>query len=175
MAERADQCALIASLSLDGFIVNECDHQGQSCLIIQHRKLYNHPPFGPTPRCVISVSNSDSEYRVHILMREVERGSLLDSPVETILAICKKYNVSSSTHKFCPGLPVSECEEYKAIIRFDLKRVCNSTEPFLRNDSTSGQMWFQLSKSSSNERKEADSVLCPKCVRLRCDLKYQAK
>jgi hypothetical protein len=42
MAEKANICALIMSQSL---VVNQYDHEGQSCLIIQHRKLYNHPPF----------------------------------------------------------------------------------------------------------------------------------
>ena len=93
-------------------------------------------------------------------MREVERGCLLDSPVNIILAVCKKYSNLSSTYKFCPGLEVSEYEEYKRIIHFDLKSVRKLTEPFLRIESISCQIWFELRKSSSIKKREAESVLC---------------
>ena len=37
------------------------------------------------------------------------------------------------------------------------------------------RLWFQLSKSSSSKHKEAETVKCPSCVRLKCDLEHQAR
>ena len=50
-----------------------------------------------------------------------------------------------------------------------------SEEPFFRIDSKKCLLWFQLSKTSSSERKAADSVQCPSCTRLKCGLEHQAR
>ena len=154
-------------------VVVSCTFEGEPCLIVSHKQLYHHPPLGMTSRCRISVTAV--EYLVHILLREVERGSMLNSPMETIQKMCSKYSSFSLMHKFCPGLDASMYEEYKEIIRFDCKGVRMMTTPFLRIDSTSCPMWFELGKCASRLKKEAEAVTCTQCVRLKCNLDRQVK
>ena len=92
-----------------------------------------------------------------------------------MLFVRNNYSNFSSTYKFCPGLEVSEYEEYKRNIHFDIKSVRKLTEPFLRIESISCQIWYELGKSSSIKKREAESVLCQHCVRLKCNLSHQAK
>lgn len=158
---------------LDGYVVVSCTFEGEPCLIVSHKQLYDHPPLGMTSRCRISVTAV--EYVVHILLREVERGSMLNSPMETIQKMCSKYSAFSLMHKFCPGLDTSKYEEYEEIIRFDCKGVRMMTTPFLRIDSTSCPMWFELGKCASRLKKEAEAVTCTQCVRLKCNLDRQVK
>ena len=65
-------------------------------LLISHEKLFNHPPFGMTSRCRISIT--EYEYVVHIMMREVKRRSLNLSDCNNLLS---KYATNSMA---CPGL-----------------------------------------------------------------------
>ena len=152
----------------------KCSFEGLPCILISHRQLNWHPPMGMTSRCRISVTTA-GEYVVHILMREIERGSLEPSPMDTIQSLCSKYSPFSLTHKFCPGIEPSKYEKYKEIIRFDPKSVRITKEPFSRVDSVSCMMWFELGKRRSNDQKQADAVICPRCVRLICDLERQVK
>ena len=48
-------------------------------------------------------------------MREIERG-YLDLKGDKILALCSKYSTKSYTHKFCPGIEVSEYETLFVLI-----------------------------------------------------------
>lgn len=124
---------------LDDFIVAKYVSDGSEHLVITHKKLHDHPPFGLTSRCRILVLGN--EYVVHVLMREIERG-YLDSNEDTVLNLCNKYSNKSPTHKLCPGLQLSEYETYKYVIRFDLKSVRHTSEPFIHIDSTSCLMWW---------------------------------
>ena len=151
------------------FIVAKYDSVYKEQLIITHRYLHNHPPFGLTSRCQILVS--EDEYIVHVLMREVERGHLKTS--EDILQLCSKYSTKSPTHKFCPGLDPNEYKKYRDVIRFDLKSVRSTSDPFIRIDSVSCLMWSELGKRAPRERREAKEILCRSCIRLRCDLQHQ--
>ena len=156
---RKEECFIVAWYN------SECEEH----LAITHKYLYNHPPFGLTSRCRILVSKD--RYIVHVLMREVERGHLRTS--EYIIHLCSKYNPKSPTHKFCPGLDPNEYEKYRETIRFDLKSVRRTLEPFIRIDSVSCLMWSELGKRAPRERREATEILCHSCTRLRCDLQHQ--
>ena len=154
---------------LGDFVVAKYVSDGREHLVITHKNLNNHLPFGLTSRCRILVS--DNEYVVHVLMREVESGYLDCS--EDIVNLCNKYSTRSATHKFCPGLEPSEYDKYKDVIRFDLKSVRCTSEPFIRIDSTSCLMWSELGKRAPRDRREATEVLCRPCIHLRCDLECQ--
>jgi hypothetical protein len=116
------------------------------------------------------------EFVVHVLLKEMERGTLeLSTCMERLLQLCNKYSSSSYAYKFCPGLNPAEYESQKEIIRFDLKKVRKTTEPFLRVDSVKCLLWHELGRKASTERREASEVLCPACVRLKSDITYQQK
>ena len=157
-------------VKVSGFVVTKCMFKDQPCLIISHQMLYNHPPFGITSRCRISVTAY--EYIVKVLMREVERGSLTESASEKMLYLCSKYSTDSRVYKFCPGLDPLEYEKSAEVIRFDAKSVHKMSEPFLHVESVRCLRWFELGKTSSLERRKASAVICPPCVRLRCDVDH---
>lgn len=158
---------------LEEFVVVKCAYDDELCLLISHRKLQNHPPFGMTSRCRISVTSR--EYIVHILRREVERGALTNHSISVISMLCKKYSTTSKIGKFCPGISSTEYECYKDTIRFDLKSVRITLEPFHRIDANKCLMWTELGRTASRERREATEVLCRYCVRLRCNLNHQVR
>ena len=155
------------AMKIDGFNVVKCLSEDEPCLTITHKILYYHPPFGMTSRCQISVRAD--EFTVHVLMREVD----FNDPV-AIRGICARYSLNSVSHKFCPGLNPSDYEQQRDIIRFDLKSVRQTQEPFSHVDSVKCNIWSELGKVSL-ERRKADTVLCRACVRLKCDLEHQVK
>ena len=162
------------SNSANGFVVAEYTYDGQQCLILTHQQLFNHPPFGPTSRVRILIRRN--EFVVHVLSREVQCGDLLpDCPDKQMLELCKRYSLNSPSFKFCPGIDVDEYEQIRAIIRFDLASVWKTTEPFCRIDSINCLLWFELGAKCTNERRLADTVVCPSCVRLKSDLQHQLK
>ena len=59
---------------------------------------------------------------------------------------------------FVQELIIAEYEELKSEIRFDLKSVRRSNEPFVRVDSVHCLLWFELGKTCSYERRLDDSV-----------------
>lgn len=160
------------SSKLKGFNISECIFDDQCCLVLTHKKLYNHPPVGPTSRVRILVKGE--EYVVHVLLREVERGGLDSScPENELLLLCKKYTSDSQTYKFCPGIDCAEYERMKEIICFDLKSAFVFRVPFIRVESVKCLLWFQLGVTCKPERRYADSVVCQSCVKLKCDLERQ--
>ena len=154
-----------------GYVATRCMFEEKLCLLISHENLYNHPPFGMMSRCRISVT--EFQYVVHVMMKEVERGSLEQFGTNKVLYLCNKYATNSQAYKFCPGIDAIEYERQREIIRFDLKSVRKMSEPFLRVDSVNCLLWFELSKSSTMERRKASAVLCPPCTRLKCDIARQ--
>ena len=93
--------------TVDGFVTARCSFQESPCLLLTHKELFDHPPFGMTSHCRISITAY--EYVVHILMRETERGSLDTAGLEIVRDICK-YAVHSAVYKFCPGIDPVEYE-----------------------------------------------------------------
>ena len=83
---RLIQEAYIEVGKLDGFVVAKCEADGGQCLVIRHKELFNHPPFGMTSRCRIILK--ENEYVVHILMRKVESSSV--TTIDTVLQLCSK-------------------------------------------------------------------------------------
>lgn len=156
------------------FVVVKCNFEGELCLLITHEKLHNHPPFGMTSR---RISVTCKEYVVHTLMREVERGDLtgFSCVKEVVDMLCKKYSTTSQIGKFCPGISQVDYDGYKDIIRFDMKSVRITLEPFHRVDSSNCLMWTELGRTASKEHKEANEVLCRNCSRLRCNLEHQVR
>jgi hypothetical protein len=152
----------------------ECTYEGLPCLIITHKELNWHPPLGMTSRCRILVT-LDREYVVHVIMKEIERGSLLQSPMDTIQYLCTKYSPFSLTHKFCPGIESSKYEKFKEVIRYDSKSIRITREPIFRIDSVSCMLWFKLGKTVSTSKAQLDSVVCSNCIKVTCDLEHRCK
>ena len=50
--------------TLKGFVVSKHTFGAQSCFILTHEKLFDHPPFGPTSRVRIIIKVK--EYVVHV-------------------------------------------------------------------------------------------------------------
>ena len=63
-------------------------------------------------------------------MKEVEKGRL-QSPA-AVSDLLEKYSSKSKLYKFCPGLDVSQYEQYKDIIRFDVKSLRKTDIPSYR-------------------------------------------
>ena len=61
----------------------------------------------------------------------------------------------------------------REIIRFDIVSVRKTQEPVFRIDSVSCSLWFELGANCRLHRREAGAVMCPSCVRLKCDLQHQ--
>ena len=159
--------------SQDIFGVTWCTYNEQSCLVLHHKQLYPHPP-NPTSRCKIYIT-INGHYMVHILLREVESGSILYSPLEYVQKLITKYSPFSNAFKFCPGFAANKYHEYQEIIRFDIKGVCKMTNPFSRIDSKTCEMWHELPKNTSMTKREAEELLCRQSIRLKCNLERQVR
>ena len=85
------------------------------------------------------------------LASEVESGIILDSPVEDIQRVCMKYLPFSAT----VVLPWN-FSKYQAIICFDIKCVCNTTDPFIQIDSI---MWHELPRNILTKRESENFLL----------------
>ena len=95
----------------EGYAVALCNFNEEPCLVIHLRQLYDHPPLGSTSRSWI-VIRINGEYIAYVLLREVEHGIILESPVKDL---CSKYSAYSATHKFCPGV-TGLYQQYKEVI-----------------------------------------------------------
>ena len=139
---------------------------------VSFEKLYDHPPLGPTSRVRIIVKGN--EYVVHVLLREIQHGMLPAIDAETrVLEICSKFSLDSPIYRFCSGIDPKEYEEMHEIICFDIKSVRQTFTLFLRVESVKCLVWFELSAKCTKEQRIANSVMCPACVRLKCDLQHQ--
>ena len=161
---------------LKGFFIARHTFNDKQCLILTHEKLFDHPPFGPTSRVRIIIKGNDLEYMVHVLLREIQRGILTSDHLENqVLQLCSKFSLDSPIFRFCSGIDPSEYEQIKEVICLDIKGVHKTHESFLRVDSVNCLLWFELPAKCRMEVREAkEGVICPACVRLKCDLQHQA-
>ena len=141
-------------------------------LIVTHRRLADHPPFGSVSRVRIEL-REDGSYVVHILMRNLEQGVLQDeSDAHDLL---ERFS-TASMYKFCPGIEWSYYHEhYYNAIRFHIKSVRCTETPFQRIDSVNCKMWFKLPMNASLADKNSTEAKCPACKRLCSDLEWQLK
>uniref|UniRef100_A0A1X7UFB1 Uncharacterized protein n=1 Tax=Amphimedon queenslandica TaxID=400682 RepID=A0A1X7UFB1_AMPQE len=115
-----------------GFVTEKCVYEDEQCLVLSHRKLFNHPPLGLTSRVRI-VIKANCQYVVQVVLRDFEKGALVpENAKEEVTVLCKKYATDSLLFKFCPGIDPAEYEEAVKVIRFNLKSVRKTTEPILR-------------------------------------------
>ena len=178
MADTGDSSFLLSVYDLfakfSEFHVVQCVHGMEDCLLVTHRQLYDYPPLGMMSRCRVTVKNY--EYIVQVVTREVKRGSInSENAYSVVTTLCHKYSPFSQEYKFCPGLLPTVYDEYKKVIRYDLKSVRRIQEPFDRVASVNCLLWFKLGKRASKERRDASEVECSKCVCLRCDLEHQKR
>lgn len=137
--------------SEEHYTVTWCKLNEDECLVLHHKQLHHHPPTGPVSRCKIII-NARGDYVVYILLREFERGNIIESPVPLIRDVCSKFSPYSCKFKFCRGIEVSQYDSYKEKLRFDVKRVEIETTPFQRiSSSSSGKVWHELKKNQQEK------------------------
>ena len=69
-------------------------------------------------------------------MREIQRGLLTAVNLENqVLEICRKFSLESPIYRFCPGIDAIEYDKMREVIRFDIKSICRTYEPFFHVDS----------------------------------------
>ena len=89
--------------------------------------------------------------------------------------LCKKFSAHSN-FKFCPGIDSLEYEsQYHDPIRFNIRSVQQTTQPFSRVDSVNCKLWFELASNATSAERGSKEVRCSACKRLVTDLKYQKK
>ena len=102
----------------------------------------------------------------------MEKGNI--STPQEFKQLCEK--LIDPKMKYCPGLQLEQYEEYKEIIRYDVKSVKFTDMPVKRIASTRCLMWFPLGRRGVKKEKEGESeVLCSECVRLRGYLRTTAQ
>ena len=80
-----------------------------------------------------------------------------------------------TSYKFCPGVDEMAYQQHKEVIRYDIKSLRKFNEPLFRVDSVNCRLWYKLSKSAPVQQRKANSVKCPPCVCLKCDLEHQSR
>ena len=111
---------------------------------------------------------------VHVLLREVQRGVLTTVHLENqVFEICRKFSLESPIYRFCPGIDPTEYDNMRETIRFDIKSLRRTYEPLCHVESVNCLIWYELGANCRKECQVADSVICPPCIRLKCDLKRQ--
>ena len=121
------------------------DSSGNSMVVITQRTLSLHPPFGYVSR--IRVSISGFQYEVHVMMKKWESGVVAD-----VQELCKKFSAGSD-YKFSPGIDPQHYKLYYETIRFDLKSVWQTMEPFVRVDPVNCKLWFMLASNATSAEK----------------------
>ena len=147
------------------------DHNDTPVLVITHRCLAYHSPFGFTSR--IQVTLHGYSYVAHVLMMEWESGAV--KTMDEAEDLCYKFS-SKAGYKFCPGIdPDYYNTEYYEVIRFHIKSVRQTTAPFARVDSVNCKLWFLVAQNASQAEKTAQEVKCSACKRMITDLGYQKR
>ena len=101
-----------------------------------------------------------------MLLKTVEEGAL--NTVDDFHLVCDK--MLSPSYKFCPGVSVSEYEDFRKDIRYDPSHVHITNEVFSRIESTRCKRWFKIAKCAPVNEKSAESVRCSSCRKLVRDL-----
>ena len=147
------------------------DSSGNSTVMITQRTLNLHPLFGYMSR--IQVSISGFQYKVHVMMKKWDSG-VLDS-IADLLELCRKFSADSD-YKFCPGIDPQHYKlYYYEMIRFDLKSVRQTIEPFVRVDSVNCKLWFTFANNATIAEKSSRELRCSACKRLVTDLDCQRR
>ena len=147
------------------------DLSGNSMVVITQRTVMLHSPFGYTSR--IRVLITGFQYEVHVLMKKWESGEV--KCVADVKELCEKFSADSS-YKFCPGINPDHYKfHYYEAIRFDIKSVRQTKEPFARVDSVNCKLWFQLASNATSAEKRSKEVRCSACKRLVTDLDCQRR
>lgn len=92
--------------------------------------------------------------------------------INEIKGLCEKLVDLNMT--VCPGISVEEYESYKDVIRYDLKNVHITSDPFTRIASLNCRMWFPIPRSTSKQKRMASEVTCTECAKLKHDLRRAA-
>ena len=93
----------------------------------------------------------------------VEKGNV--TTPDEFKVLCEK--LIDPRMKYCPGFQLQQYEEYKEIIRYDMKSVKLTDTPVKRIASAKCLLWFPLGKRGvKKEKLEESEVLCSPCVRL---------
>jgi len=147
------------------------DESEEPVVVINQRRLANHPPCGLVSRAQITIKRN--KYSVNVLKKEWDAGELHSQ--EEVSDLCRKF-AADTKYKFCPGLdPDHYQQEYFEKIRFHLKSVRCTDSPFRRVDSVNCAMWFLLAPNAKAAEKGAKEVKCPACKRLVTDLNCQRR
>ena len=140
-------------------------------LVVSQRVLAFMPPFGYTS-CIRVTIQEDCRYRVHVLLRTLEDGTVSDEA--EVHALLKK--VCNPSYKFCPGIEWARYHEhYFEVIRFHPKNVRRTEAPFYRVDSVDCKLWFEVPANAPLTAKSSAEVNCKACKRLISDLDWQLK
>ena len=147
------------------------DFSGNSMIVITQRTLNHHPHFGYVSR--IRVIILAFQYEVHVIMRKLESGVF--ESVANVQELCNKFSAQSN-YKFCPGIDPQHYKlHYYEAIRFDIKSVRQTMEPFARVDSINCKLWYQLASNATSAEKCCSEVRCSACKRLVTDLDCQRR
>jgi len=164
-------CELGARYFPDMCFAKARDDAGNSMVVITQKTLMFHRPFGFTSRVQITIRGM--EYEVHVMMKNLISGTL--TSVNDVKELCRQFCVGSG-YKFCPGIdPTFYHSHYFETIRFDIKSVRRTAEPFDRVDSVNCKLWFLLASNATAAQKAAMEVQCPACKRLVHDLNCQRR
>ena len=139
------------------------DDAGNSMVVITQQTLMFHRPFGFTSRVQVTIRGM--EYEVHVMMKKLISGTLMKS-VRDVKELCRQFRAGSG-YKFCPGIdPKYYNSHYFETIRFDIKSVRKTAEPFARVDSVNCNLWFLLASNATAAEKASMEVHCTACKRL---------
>lgn len=129
-------------------------------LICTQKVLRWCPPAGMVSVARI-VTDDGGEYDFQVSLKSVDSGTVQNDV--QFLSVCDKI----SNHKFCPGIDFDLfTEKYTTNVRYELKGVRITTEPFRRVDSTLCKLWHKLARNSSIFEKDMDDVMCQPCKKM---------
>ena len=164
-------CDTVAQCFPELCFISVQDISGNSMVVITQRTLNLHPHFGYISR--IRVSISGFQYEVHVMIKIWESGVL--ESIADVQELCNKFSAQSS-YKFCPGIDPQHYKlHYYEVIRFDIKSIRQTIEPFARIDSVNCKLWHTLASNATSAEKSCSEVRCSACKRLVTDLDCQRR
>ena len=124
------------------FTLGRAQDNDKQVLVVSQCVLAFMPPFGYTSRIRLTIQE-DGRYRVHVLLRTLEDGTVSDAA--EVYALLKK--VRNPSYKFCPGIEWAHYHEhYFEVICFYSKSVRQTEAPFIEwtQSIVSYSLKFQL-------------------------------